>query len=185
MPSPPTDDTVRSPNYRDLLVAQADRPRSTRPTARGTMDFSLSVIFAGGCAATLAWRLYVKCAASRSFSVFQSADWFRLAAVVVILMFVLPFIVRMRRRDRNLVKNGNIAIASVINQRMHSRSGSWITYTFSDARGSQCQGACTDRTKELFKGMSFVVFYEPELPTRRIGSCESSFEVVLPNEEWG
>jgi hypothetical protein len=112
------------------------------------MDFSLSVIFAGGCAATLAWRLYVKWAASRSFSVFQSADWFRLGAVVVILMFVLPFIVRVRRRDRNLVKNGNIAIASVINQRMHSRSGSWITYPFSDARGSRARIGQKNCSKE-------------------------------------
>ena len=96
---------------------------------------------------------------------------------------IFPFVVWTRRHERNLVKNGNVAIASVLNQAMHARSGSWVTYDFKDAHGTRYQGACTDKTKELFKGMSFLVFYEPGLPTRRVASCESNFEVVLPNEE--
>jgi hypothetical protein len=183
MSAPPMDDSPRPPSYRDLLVERAERPRATRPTLRGIVDFCASVVVTGGFAVVLGTRLCEKWAQSRSTSGFQRAVWFWLVLVLVTLGLALPLVVRTRRRERNLVKNGNVAIASVLSQTMHARSGSWVTYDFKDAHGTRYQGACTDKAKELFKGMSFLVFYEPGLPTRRVASCESNFEVVLPNEE--
>jgi hypothetical protein len=177
------DDSPQPPSYRDLLVERAERPRATRPTLRGIVDFCASVVVTGGFAVVLGTRLYEKWALSRSSSGLKHADWFWLVLVLVTLGLILPFVVRTRRHERNLVKNGNVAIASVLNQAMHARNGSWVTYDFNDAYGTRYQGGCTDKTKKLFKGMSFLVFYEPGLPTRRVASCESNFEVVLPNEE--
>lgn len=58
-----------------------------------------------------------------------------------------------------------------------------MTYSFEDARGIKHEGACTDRSSELFKGMTFLVYYDREQPNRRVASCDSDFEVLLPNEE--
>jgi hypothetical protein len=43
----------------------------------------------------------------------------------------------------------------------------------------------TDRTKELFKGMTFLLYYDREQPARRVAWCDSGFEVLLPSEEYG
>jgi hypothetical protein len=82
MSAPPMDDSPRPPSYRDLLVERAERPRATRPTFRGIVDFCVSVVVTGGFAVVLGTRLYEKWAQSRSTSGFQRADWFWLVTRV-------------------------------------------------------------------------------------------------------
>jgi hypothetical protein len=82
-----------------------------------------------------------------------------------------------------------VAIVSVTGQanRALARGGSysWLTYSFEDAHGIRYQGACTGSSRELLAGMAFPLFYDREQPHRRVASCESDFEVVLPSEEQG
>ena len=65
------DDSPQPPSYRDLLVERAERPRATRPTLRGIVDFCASVVVTGGFGVVLGTRLYEKWALSRSSSGFH------------------------------------------------------------------------------------------------------------------
>lgn len=181
MTAPPIDDSPRPPSYRDLLIARAGRPRATRPTVRGMAFFLVSIGSISVVAGVLGQYIWQKWAASKSFALFEPLDWFRLIVMAFFTLMAI-FVFRFRHRDRELVRNGEVAVASVLRQEMRPRIGSRLTYSFEDARGIKCQGICLDRTKSLFKGMSFLVFYERDRPRQRIASCESAFEVVLPNE---
>jgi hypothetical protein len=186
MNPPPIDDSPQPPSYRDVLITRASPPRATRPILREFISSWALIVFLISCSVAIVKALYLKWLTSKSFAAFHPADWFGL---LVFGFFVwLGFGVRrVSSRKRELMRNGEVAIASVASQANHASAKggthSWVTYSFEDAHGMKYQGACTDRTSELFKGMTFLVYYDREQPNRRVASCDSDFEVLLPNEE--
>jgi hypothetical protein len=165
-----------------LLIVRASRPRATRPFLREFVSSWALVIFFIACNVAIGKAFYLKWLASKSFASFHLVDWFGL--LVFGFFFWLGISVLLASfRQRELMRNGEVAVASVLSQATHARSGSWVTYSFEDAHGIRQGGGCYDRTRELSKGMSYLVFYEGEQPTRRVASCDCDFEIVLPNEE--
>jgi hypothetical protein len=182
MNPPPIDDSPKPPSYRDVLITQASTPRATRPVLSDFISSWALVVFSIACIVAIGKALYLRWLTSKSFAAFHAADWFGLP----VFGFIVWLGFNMRRvssRRRELMRNGEAAIASVLSQANHGRGGSWVTFSFDDTHGIKHQGACTDRTKELFKGMTFLVYYDREQPNRRVASCDSDFEVLLPNEE--
>jgi hypothetical protein len=186
MNPPPIDDSPKPPSYRDVLITRASPPRATRPILSEFISSWALIVFLISCSAAIVKALYVKWLVSKSFASFHPADWFGL---LVFGFFIwLGFSVRrVNSWKRELMRNGEVAIASVVSQANHANvkggTHSWVTYSFDDAHGIKHQGACTDRTSELFKGMTFLMYYDRKQPNRRVASCDSDFEVLLPNEE--
>ncbi len=182
MNPPPIDDSPKPAGYRDLLITRAGPPRATRPILSEFISSWALVVFLIACSVAIVKALYLKWLTSKSFAALHPADWF---ALLVFGFFVwLGFGVRrVSAWKRELMRNGEVAIASVASQANRGRGGSWVTHSFDDAHGTTHQGACRDKTKELCKGMTFLVYYDGEQPNRRVASCDSEFEVLLPNEE--
>jgi hypothetical protein len=178
----PIDNSPQPPSYRDLLIMRANPPRATRPILREFISSWGLVVFSIACIMAIGKALYLKWLTSKSFAAFHPADWFGL---LVFGFFIwLGFSVRrVSSRKRELMRNGDVAIASVASRANYGRGGPWVTYSFDDTHGIKHQGACRDRTEELFQGMTFLVYYDREQPNRRVASCDSDFEVLLPNEE--
>ena len=122
---------------------------------------------------------------SNSIADFLAAEWLALSALLLFIFIVING-ARSILQDRELSKNGEVAVASILTQKnrisVNGGGHSRLTYSFEDTHGIKYQGACTDNSRGLFKGMSFLVFYDRDLPMRRVASCESHFEIVLPNE---
>ncbi len=184
MTAPPIDRIPAAPSYRDVLIVRTERPRATRPNVRAVWSL-LVLIFAACGAAAIVKNLFVRWFASPSIADFFSTEWYVLFGLVI-LIFVEVSGLRSARRDRELMKNGEVAIASVLSQKnifAPRASISRLTYAFEDTHGIKYQGSCTDETGKLFQGMSFLVFFERDLPMTRLASCNSNFEIVLPNEQ--
>jgi hypothetical protein len=182
MNAPPIDDSPKPPGYRDLLITRASPPRATRPILSEFISSWALVVFSIACIVAIGKALYLKWLTSKSFAAFHPADWFGLVVFGFLIWLGLS-VRRVSSWKRELMRNGEAAVASVASQANHGRGGSWVTYSFDDTHGIKHQGACRDRTKELFKGMTFLVYYDREQPNRRVASCDSDFEVLLPNEE--
>jgi hypothetical protein len=182
MNAPPIDDSPKPPGYRDLLITRASPPRATRPILSEFISSWALVVFSIACIVAIGKALYLKRLTSKSFAAFHPADWFGLVVFGFFIWLGLS-VRRVSSWKRELMRNGEAAVASVASQANHGRGGSWVTYSFDDTHGIKHQGACRDRTKELFKGMTFLVYYDREQPNRRVASCDSDFEVLLPNEE--
>jgi ribosomal protein L37E len=95
-------------------------------------------------------------------------------ALIAITMF------RSMLRDRSLLSEGEIAVATVTAQSYaggESRN-SRITYEFKDAAGRTFSGKCTDRTRKIFEEMQTPVFYDPTNPTKNIALVGATYDVV-------
>jgi|ERR1700722_1626208 len=180
----PTEIAYEPLSYRDVLITRTERPRATRPNMRAIWSL-LFLVLAAICAGAIVKGLFTKWFASPSPSDFFASEWYAFIGLLI-LVFVEFGGLRFARRNRELLKNGEIAIASALTQKTiyaPRSSISRLTYAFEDAHGIKYQGSCTDDTGKLFAGMSFLVFFERDLPMTRIESCQSEFEIVLPNEQ--
>jgi hypothetical protein len=182
MNPPPIDDSPKPPSYRDLLITQASPPRATRPILSAFISSWALIVFLIVCSVAIVKALCLKWLTSRSFASFHPGDWFGLI-VFSFFIWLGCSVRRVRSRRRELMRNGDAAIASVVSRANYGRGGPWVTYCFDDTRGIKHQGGCRDRTRKLFQGMTFLVYYDREQPNRRVASCDSDFEVLLPNEE--
>lgn len=102
----------------------------------------------------------------------------------VIFEFGLPTILTiisgvtfwMVRRDRALLRDGELALGVVTHQNLvevrgsrgGSRTQSRVRYRFKDASGQLYQGTGTDSSKELRVDMTVPVFYKREDPSKNI-----------------
>jgi hypothetical protein len=174
-------DASASTDDRDLLIQRAGRPRDIRakPVAMGLQLLGTAV--AAVIAYAIASTLFDKWTTLKASGDFWAAGWPGMLGLLLFVALVAANVFSVFR-DRDLCRNGEVAIAAVTSKKIHSRSGSWITYCFKDVHGVEYRGACTDRTGQLLPGMTFAVFYEAELPRNRIASCESNFKIVLSGE---
>jgi hypothetical protein len=180
----PIDGTRTPPSYRDVLITRAERPRATRPNVRAIGSL-LYLIFPAVCAAAIVKSLFGKWFALPSIAKFFAAEWYVLIALLILILLVVRG-VRSSRRERELMKNDEVAIAWVLTQKniyAPRASISRITYALDDTHNIRYQGECTDGSGQLFEGMSFLIFYERDLPLNGLASCNSNFEIVLPNDE--
>ena len=83
-------------------------------------------------------------------------------------------------RDRSLLTEGEIAIATVTSQSYAGGENreSRIAYEFKDAAGRTVSGKCADRTRKLFEEMQTPVFYDPLNPARNVALAGATYDVV-------
>ncbi|HUE44326.1 MAG TPA: hypothetical protein VMP12_12195 [Candidatus Sulfotelmatobacter sp.] len=83
-------------------------------------------------------------------------------------------------RDRSLLSDGEIAMATVVSQSFaggESRD-SRIAYEFKDAAGRTFSGKATDRTRKLFEEMRTPVFYDQANPEKNVALAGATYDVV-------
>jgi hypothetical protein len=181
MTAPTVEGTPVPLSYRDVLITRAERPREIRPNIRAAW-LLLVLLFVAVWAVAIAKSLFVEWFASPSIADFFATEWYILFGLLILAAFEVSGL-RSALRGRELMKNGEVAIASVLSQKhiFAPRSISRLTYAFEDTHGIKYQGSCTDDTRELFTGMSFLIFFERDLPMTRLESCRSKFDIVLPS----
>lgn len=84
-------------------------------------------------------------------------------------------------RDRSLLSDGEIAIATVVSQSFSGdehRSRSKIVYEFKDAAGRTFSGKTNDPTRTLFEEMQTPVFYDPTNPAKNVPLAGAAYDVV-------
>jgi hypothetical protein len=112
---------------------------------------------------------------------------------LVVLEFVFPAILIAIssatfwtvRRDKALLRDGELAIGVVTHQRViavrggrgGSRKQSRIRYRFKDPAGQLFQGTGTDHSQRLQVNMTVPVFYKPENPEKNVSICTAVCEL--------
>jgi hypothetical protein len=88
--------------------------------------------------------------------------------------------IRSARKDRKLLAEGNIAMATVTRQELsHGRHRtSQIQYEFRDVTGRRVYGDGTDESRELYEDMEVPVFYDPDVPSRNVALCAATCELI-------
>jgi hypothetical protein len=130
-----------------------------------------------GFAAIFGLHLYTVWARKLSFAVFTPGDW--LIAAIVALLLLLPYTMwRSQVRECDLLKNGEVALATVVRQWKGDKGSPSIQYEFKDFQGETRSGAGFDYSEKLFEGMPVAVFYDRDNPQRQIPVCATYHEII-------
>ncbi|MBZ5526402.1 MAG: hypothetical protein LAN71_00670 [Acidobacteriia bacterium] len=88
--------------------------------------------------------------------------------------------IRSARRDRRLLAEGDLAMATITHQELtsgkHRRSE--IHFQFRDAAGKLALGEGTDDSRLLYEDMEIPVFYNPDNPLENVALATASCELV-------
>jgi predicted RNA-binding Zn-ribbon protein involved in translation (DUF1610 family) len=98
----------------------------------------------------------------------------------LILLIALIAIMRSVIRDRRLLSEGEIAIATVTSQSFTGgeNKGSKIKYEFKDVAGKIYAGSATDQTRTLFEEMQTPVFYNPMKPAENVPLVAAMYKLA-------
>jgi len=107
---------------------------------------------------------------------------FILAAILIVASCA---IFRMVRRDRQLLRNGELAAGVVTHQKIVEgvggrggrRKQSRVRYRFKDASGQLFQGTGIDYSRRLHVEMTVPVFYNPGDPEKNVAICTAICEL--------
>jgi hypothetical protein len=163
-----------SPEYQALL--DVPPPRRVRMARRATMNLLMPMGIVVIFEAIIVGHLFFTWNRAHSFGIFETRDW---AAMVlgVLLLFIPLSAWRAQSRERDLLENGEIALAKVVKQ-WSVRNGASIVYEFTDSRGEQRRQGGFDYTGKLFEGARVPVFYDRENSKRQVAVCSALHEVV-------
>jgi hypothetical protein len=167
-------------HYRRLF--EAPRPRSVRIK---TLNCIWLVAFPGAAVLVIyfgvqeALRLR-QLGTDSALSVGAMFD-FVFSAVMLTASSVIFWIVR---RDKKLLKDGELAVGVVTHQKLVKTGGrggrrtqSKVRYRFKDSSGQLYQGTGTDHSRDLRVEMTVPVFYDPEDPDKNVALCTASCEL--------
>jgi hypothetical protein len=175
----PATGSLTSLNEDDRAVMRMACPREIRPTLYTLFVLPMTGLFLIVALGSLFEGLVKAWSPMRSLAAFGMGDLVRsiVGAFLVLILFVLIY---STFREFQLSRNGSIAVAKVWKQSRSGRGGSWISYKYFDAQCAEFSGACRDNTNALFEGMSCLVFYDADKPSRNVAACGSSFKIVIP-----
>jgi hypothetical protein len=148
-----------------------------RLSRRGQFNLSLVVAVVLAFVSILLAELYKSWAVTKSFETFHFREWGMLGFALLLLLILMAQW-RTVARDRELLQNGDIATARIL-QKWGSRSASAIKYEYQDGSGEKHIQTGTDYTQKLMEGMRVPVFYDRENPTRQVPACGTYYEVIL------
>ena len=164
-----------SVSYERLLMLR--RPRSLRLKTWTRILGAVYAILSGGVAYGI--FLVVKSGEAKAASN-SPLNTLSLAMFGVIWLIIGITMFRSMMRDRSLLSDGGIAVATVTSQSFagdESRE-SRITYQFKDAAGRTFTGKCKDRTRKVFEEMQTPVFYDPNNPAKNIAVVGATYDLV-------
>lgn len=108
-----------------------------------------------------------------------------LGLVFAAILLIAGCVVALKvRRDRELMRNGELVVAVVTHQRLAevrgrpgTRKRSRVRYRFKDPSGQLYQGTGTDYSRRLRVDTTVPVFYDPTDPERNVAVCTGSCEL--------
>ncbi len=105
--------------------------------------------------------------------------------IFVAFVFLIAMVVPVLREKRNLplLRDGELALATVVNQRMVQQgksSCSQIEYEFKSNTGQRVCSSCRDLTRSVFEEMTVPVFYDPLDPSKNVAACATYLKVADP-----
>lgn len=107
------------------------------------------------------------------------ADLVPLLIVGGIWSVIAVVVIRRARKDRRLLAEGNLAMATITSQCLtggkHQRSK--VEYEFKDAAGLRVHGEATDESFTLYEEMETPIFYNPANPTENVPLVSASCEL--------
>jgi hypothetical protein len=162
------------PRYEELL--QMPAPRKVRLSRRGQFNLSLVLVVILVFVSILLVELYRSWAVTKSFDAFHFREWGMLGFALLLLLILMAQW-RTVARDRELLQNGDIATARIL-QKWGNRSASAIKYEYQDGSGEKHIQTGTDYTQKLQEGMRVPVFYDRENPNRQVPACGTYYEVI-------
>jgi hypothetical protein len=167
--------TVVPASYERLQMLRRPRAIRLKTSMRFFALVNLIILGSVGYAIFMAVQ---KGGSKAGFNLFPNLMTFALFALIWSFITITMF--RSIVRDRSLLSDGEIAIATVVSQSWaggESRE-SRIVYEFKDAGGRTFSGKCADRTRKLFEEMKTPVFYEPTNPATNIALAGAVYDVV-------
>jgi hypothetical protein len=171
--APPTEDQW-PPEYQAAMNTPV--PRELRLSARGKLNVVMPVVVVAIFEIIIGVHLSSAWAAARSFETFANRDWLALGLALLLLLVPLS-IWRTQEKERDLLTNGESALAKVVKQ-WRDRSNSAIVYEFRDREGREHRVSSIDYSARLCEGRSVPVFYDRDNPKRRIAYCGTSHKIV-------
>jgi hypothetical protein len=160
-----------------VALANTPAPRRVRMARRATMNLLMPLAVVAIFELILIGHVFIKWSAVHSFSTFETRDWAALG-LGLLLLFIPLSVWRGQSRERELMENGEIAVAKVVKQ-WSVRNGASIVYEFSDCNGQSRRQGGFDYTGKLCEGASVPVFYDRENPKRQVAACSALHEVVI------
>jgi hypothetical protein len=171
-----TPQATLSPEYQALMNIPA--PRTVRMARRATMNLVMPMGVVLIFETILLGHLYFTWAPTHSFAALQTKDWVAMG-LAILLLFIPLSLWSAQVRERDLLKNGEIALAKVVKQ-WSVRNGASIVYEFTDFEGQTRRQGGFDYTGKLYEGTSVPVFYDRGNPKRQVAACSALHEVVTP-----
>jgi uncharacterized protein (DUF983 family) len=99
--------------------------------------------------------------------------------VIILVLVVIPL--TREKRNRPLLRDGELAFARVVSQRTVQQgksSYSSIDYEFKTSSGLQIRSTACDLTNSVFEDMTIPVFYDPTNPDKNITPCATYLKVL-------
>jgi hypothetical protein len=170
-----TRSNVVTASYERLQMTR--RPRAIRLKTSMRFFVAVNVIILGstGYAVFMAAQ---RGGAKAGFNLFPNLMTFGMFALIWSIITITMF--RSIVRDRSLLTDGEIALATVMSQSWAGGENreSRIVYEFKDGAGRTFSGKCADRTRKLFEEMRTPVFYEPTNPAKNIALAGAVYDLV-------
>jgi hypothetical protein len=154
------------PSFDRLLLTP--RPRPLRMKATGYVLSTALVMALLGFSVSL-W-LFIRLGSANPQAVKDVPNFVAFGVFGLILLISLIATIRPVIRDRRLLAEGEVAIATVTSQSFAGgeSKGSKISYEFKDVAGKTYTGSATDQTRTLYEEMQTPVFYNPMNPAENI-----------------
>lgn len=163
------------PSFDRMLLTP--RPRPLKMKSTGYVFLTSLVMALVGLAAPLAW--FVRNGRSRPQASNDVSNLVSFAVFGLILLISFSLVLRSMLRDRRLLAEGEIAIATVTAQSFNGKGkGSKIKYEFKDVAGRGYAGSATDQTQTLYEEMETPVFYNPMNPAENVALVSAMYKLV-------
>jgi hypothetical protein len=163
-------------------VLDMSKPRNVRLSKRGRL--------------WVLWLALPVCAVEAGILVSLYFSWMQLKSVAELVrvhgvafygVFFIPILPlcyrRVLLRQKNLLANGEIAVATVT-QRIHDMRmrAFYVKYRFTVHRGDLAEGKCLDPTELLREGSTMLVYYDPDNLDNKVGQCEAYYEIPVSGD---
>lgn len=98
---------------------------------------------------------------------------------------LLPFLPllysRVLSRQKQLLQNGEVAIAAVKSRyRIRGQGPYYVSYSFRDAAGTAVEGKSLDSTGMLREGSGMLVYYDGDDTDDQVAQCAAYYVVSVP-----
>jgi hypothetical protein len=170
----------QSSEYRSLF--DAPRPRQVRIRTApkillGTLPIAAMLLIYFGILELLTFRELGANLTSIFYVVFNF-----FASPIMIAVSIVTF--GRVRRDKKLLKNGELAVGTVTYQELvRGRKSTWsqVRYRFNDASGQLYQDTGRDYSRRLRVEMTVPVFYDAKDPETNVALCTASCRLKRSN----